>query len=124
MKSRICIYLMGIILMFLSGSCEKVEIPDVPEFDKTVILSFEAYDLDKHNIVSGEPVISSDKGEVVVNIKKDVDLSKVFATCGVSSGATIYPPMGTYQDWSSKTKKFVVTSASGERQQNWVIIFK
>ena len=63
-----------------------------------------------------EPIIAS---EIV---KTGTDLSSIFLTCGLSSGANISPALDGYSDWSSKTKTFTVTSASGTRSQQWTII--
>ena len=51
-------------------------------------------------------------------------MSNVFATCTLSSGATLSPALGGYQDWSGLNKEFTVTSASGKRSKPWTVIFK
>nr|WP_129730792.1 hypothetical protein [Parabacteroides goldsteinii] len=102
-------------------SCEKAEIPDAPNFDKTEILLVNAYDTNKSNISSDNPVIDVEKGIILITVKPGIDLTKIFLTCGLSSGANISPALNGYDDWSSKTKSFTVTSASGTRSQAWTI---
>ena len=78
----ICCFIAGCLFV----SCEQPDIPDVPNYDKTEILTF--------------------------------------ATCTLSSGATLSPALGGYQDWSGLNKEFTVTSASGKRSKPWTVIFK
>lgn len=102
-------------------SCEQPDIPDVPNYDKTEILTFKVYNLDKEEI--GTPVISSEEGSVVITVDANTDLSQVFATCTLSSGATLSPALGGYQDWRELSKAFTVTSASGKRSKQWTVTF-
>ena len=90
--------------------------------DKTEILLVNAYDRNKGNIISENPIIDTEKGTVTISVKTGTDLSSIFLTCGLSSGANISPALDGYSDWSSKTKTFTVTSASGTRSQQWTII--
>ena len=115
-------YIIAIITCFVLSACEKTEIPDAPNFDKTEILLVNAYDRNKGNIISENPIIDTEKGTVTISVKTGTDLSSIFLTCGLSSGANISPALGGYSDWSSKTKTFTVTSASGTRSQQWTII--
>ena len=102
-------------------SCEKVNIPDVPDYDKTEILSLILYDKDKENVIVGDPSIDTELGLISVTIAPGTDLKNIFAVGGLSSGATINPSLGGYQDWSSQSREFVVTSASGTREKKWTI---
>ena len=115
-------YIIAIITCFVLSACEKTEIPDAPNFDKTEILLVNAYDRNKGNIISENPIIDTEKGNVTISVKTGTDLSSIFLTCGLSSGANISPALDGYSDWSSKTKTFTVTSASGTRSQQWTII--
>ena len=115
-------YIIAIITCFVLSACEKTEIPDTPNFDKTEILLVNAYDRNKGNIISENPIIDTEKGTVTISVKTGTDLSSIFLTCGLSSGANISPALDGYSDWSSKTKTFTVTSASGTRSQQWTII--
>ena len=115
-------YIIAIITCFVLSACEKTEIPDAPNFDKTEILLVNAYDRNKGNIISENPIIDTEKGTVTISVKTGTDLSSNFLTCGLSSGANISPALDGYSDWSSKTKTFTVTSASGTRSQQWTII--
>ena len=115
-------YIIAIITCFVLSACEKTEIPDAPNFDKTEILLVNAYDRNKGNIISENPIIDTEKGTVTISVKTGTDLSSIFLTCGLSSGANISPALDGYSDWSSKTKTFTVTSASGTRSQQWTII--
>lgn len=115
-------YIIAIITCFVLSACEKTEIPDAPNFDKTEILLVNAYDRNKGNIISENPIIDTEKGTVTISVKTGTDLSSIFLTCGLSSGANISPALDVYSDWSSKTKTFTVTSASGTRSQQWTII--
>jgi hypothetical protein len=115
-------YIIAIITCFVLSACEKTEIPDAPNFDKTEILLVNAYDRNKGNIISENPIIDTEKGTVTISVKTGTDLSSIFLTCGLSSGANISPTLDGYSDWSSKTKTFTVTSASGTRSQQWTII--
>lgn len=114
-------YLFIILTIAFCFSCEKAEIEDVPEFDNTAIITFKAYNKEKASITVGDPVIDEATGTVKVTIKEGVDLSDIFASCGLSSGANITPSLGKYEDWSTKNKTFTVTSASGKRSQQWTI---
>ena len=115
-------YIIAIITCFVLSACEKTEIPDAPNFDKTEILLVNAYDRNKGNIISENPIIDTEKGTVTISVKTGTDLSSIFLTCGLSSGANISPALDGYSDWSSKTKTFTVTSVSGTRSQQWTII--
>lgn len=115
-------YIIAIITCFVLSACEKTEIPDAPNFDKTEILLVNAYDRNKGNIISENPIIDTEKGTVTISVKTGTDLSSIFLTCGLSSGANISPTLDGYSDWSSKTKTFTVTSACGTRSQQWTII--
>ena len=115
-------YIIAIITCFVLSACEKTEIPDAPNFDKTEIFLVNAYDRNKGNIISENPIIDTEKGTVTISVKTGTDLSSIFLTCGLSSGANISPALDGYSDWSSKTKTFTVTSASGTRSQQWTII--
>ena len=115
-------YIIAIITCFVLSACEKTEIPDAPNFDKTEILLVNSYDRNKGNIISENPIIDTEKGTVTISVKTGTDLSSIFLTCGLSSGANISPALDGYSDWSSKTKTFTVTSASGTRSQQWTII--
>lgn len=115
-------YIIAIITCFVLSACEKTEIPDAPNFDKTEILLVNAYDRNKGNIISENPIIDTEKGTVTISVKTGTYLSSIFLTCGLSSGANISPALDGYSDWSSKTKTFTVTSASGTRSQQWTII--
>lgn len=103
------------------ASCESPEIPDVPEYDKTDILSFSVYDADKANIILGTPVIDTENGTITVTVAEGTDLSYLFAICSLSSGATLHPALGGFQDWSAGSRLFTVTSASGTRSKQWTI---
>lgn len=116
-------YIIATISCFIFFSCEKAEIPDAPDFDKTEILLVNAYDKSKTNVASDNPVIDSEKGTVLIPVENGTNLSDIFLTCGLSSGANISPTLDGYTDWSSKTKSFTVTSASGTRSQQWTITF-
>ena len=115
-------YIIAIITCFVLSACEKTEIPDAPNFDKTEILLVNDYDRNKGNIISENPIIDTEKGTVTISVKTGTDLSSIFLTCGLSSGANISPALDGYSDWSSKTKTITVTSASGTRSQQWTII--
>ena len=117
------IALLYMILVMLAGlaACESPEIPDVPEYDKTEILSFTVYDTDKVNVVQGTPLIDTESGTIHVTVTGETDLSCLFAVCSLSSGATLYPALGGYQDWSAGSRQFTVTSASGTRSKQWTI---
>ena len=104
----ICCFIAGCLFV----SCEQPDIPDVPNYDKTEILTFKVYN------------ILSDEGVVTITVDEGTDLSNVFATCTLSSGATLSPALGGYQDWSGLNKEFTVTSASGKRSKPWTVIFK
>ena len=114
----ICCFIAGCLFV----SCEQPDIPDVPNYDKTEILTFKVYNQDKEEV--GTPVILSDEGVVTNTGDEGTDLSNVFATCTLSSGATLSPALGGYQDWSGLNKEFTVTSASGKRSKPWTVIFK
>ena len=114
----ICCFIAGCLFV----SCEQPDIPDVPNYDKTEILTFKVYNQDKEEV--GTPVILSDEGVVTITVDEGTDLSNVFATCTLSSGATLSPAHGGYQDWSGRNKEFTVTSASGKRSKPWTVIFK
>lgn len=116
-------YIIATITCFILFSCEKTEIPDAPDFDKTEILLVNAYDKSKVNVALDNPVIDSKKGTVLIPVESDTNLSEIFLTCGLSSGADISPALEGYSDWSSKSKSFTVTSASGTRSQQWTITF-
>ena len=107
-----------LVVSLLLFSCEKVQIEDIPTFDKTYILSVNAYN-EKTNIIVGTPLINTETGSISVVVKKDADLSKVFFVCSISIGATITPALTGYSDWTSKGREFTVTSASGTRSQKW-----
>ena len=115
-----------LICCFIAGcffvSCEQPDIPDVPNYDKTEILTFKVYNRDKEEI--GTPVILSEEGTVTITVDASTDLSNVFATCTLSSGATLAPSLGGYQDWSGMSKEFTVISASGKRTKSWTVTFK
>lgn len=115
-----------LIWCFITGciwvSCEQPNISDVPNYDKTEILTFKVYNQDKEEV--GTPVILSEEGTVTITVDANTDLSNVFATCTLSSGATLSPSLGGYQDWSELSKKFNVISASGKRSKLWTISFK
>lgn len=114
----ICCFIAGCLFV----SCEQPDIPDVPNYDKTEILTFKVYNQDKEEV--GTPVILSDEGVVTITVDEGTDLSNVFATCTLSSGATLSPALGGYQDWNGLNKEFTVTSASGKRSKPWTVIFK
>ena len=114
----ICCFVAGCLFV----SCEQPDIPDVPNYDKTEILAFKVYNQDKEEI--GTPVILSDEGIVSITVENGTDLSNVFATCTLSSGATLSPSLGSYQDWSGLSKEFTVISASGKRSKPWTVTFK
>lgn len=115
----------GILLIcLLCFSCAKVEIPDAPDFDLTEIVAFKAYDSDKKDIATDNPVIDAKANTITVSIRQDVNLKSIFSTCGLSSGATISPLMNGYEDWSAGSRTYVVTSASGKRTQQWTITLK
>ena len=114
----ICCFIAGCLFV----SCEQPDIPDVPNYDKTEILTFKVYTQDKEEV--GTPVILSDEGVVTITVDEGTDLSNVFAPCTLSSGATISPALGGYQDWGGLNKEFTVTSASGKRSKPWTVIFK
>lgn len=114
----ICCFIAGCLFV----SCEQPDIPDVPNYDKTEILTFKVYNQDKEEV--GTPVILSDEGVVTITVDEGTDLSNVFATCTLSSGATLSPALGGYQDRSGLNKEFTVTSASGKRSKPWTVIFK
>lgn len=103
---------------FLLFSCEKVEIEDIPNFDKTYMLSVSAYN-EKTDMIVGTPSINTETGAVSVVVKKDADLSKLFFLCTLSTGATLTPALTGISDWSSKSREFTITSASGTRTQKW-----
>ena len=52
----ICCFIAGCLFV----SCEQPDIPDVPNYDKTEILTFKVYNQDKEEV--GTPVILSDEG--------------------------------------------------------------
>ena len=105
----ICCFVAGCLFV----SCEQPDIPDVPNYDKTEILTFKVYNQDKEEI--GTPVILSDEGIVSITVENGTDLS---------SGATLSPSLGGYQDWSGLSKEFTVISASGKRSKPWTVTFK
>lgn len=113
----ILITLFSIVLM----GCEKVEIEDVPTFDRTEILSFKAYAKDKTSIIMGNPVIDTETSTITVQIQPEANLSEIFATCTLTSGSTISPIMDGYQDWSAGSRTFTVISGSGKRTESWEI---
>lgn len=117
-------YISILLFSILCLSCAKVEILDAPEFDLTEIVSFKAYDSNKNDIASDNPVIDTNSYTVTVTLKENIDLKSIFATCGLSSGATISPVMNGYEDWSSMKKVFTVTSASGKHSHQWTIILQ
>lgn len=121
MKNTFYSYIILFCFSILFFACEKVEIPDVPEFDKTEILSFNAYDINKSDIIEGVPVIDTDNGNVTVQIKKGADLKQIFVILSISSGATVSPAMNGYEDWSAGSKIYTVTSPSGKHSQKWTI---
>lgn len=110
-------FILLIVSLFLF-SCEKVVIEDIPEFDKTLILSVSAYN-EKTGIIVGDPSINAETGTINVVVENDADLSKLFFVCTLSTGSTITPALTGYTDWSSKSREFTVTSASGSRAQKW-----
>ena len=114
----ICCFIAGCLFV----SCEQPDIPDVPNYDKTEILTFKVYNQDKEEV--GTPVILSDEGVVTITVDEGTDLSNVFATCTLSSGATLSPALGGYRDWIGLNKEFTFTSASGKRSKPWTVIFK
>lgn len=118
---KIALLCMTLVLLAGLAACESPEIPDVPEYDKTEILSFTAYDAGKANVVQGTPLIDTESGTVHVTVAGETDLSCLFAICSLSSGATLYPALGGYQDWSAGSRQFTVTSASGKRSKQWTI---
>ena len=69
----ICCFIAGCLFV----SCEQPDIPDVPNYDKTEILTFKVYNQDKEEV--GTPVILSDEGVVTITVDKGTDLSNVFA---------------------------------------------
>ena len=71
----ICCFIAGCLFV----SCEQPDIPDVPNYDKTEILTFKVYNQDKEEV--GTPVILSDEGVVTITVDEGTDLSNVFATC-------------------------------------------
>lgn len=103
------------------SACEEANIPDAPEYDKTEILSFKIYNTDKKDVIVGNPVINEEASTVVATVEHATDLSALFAVCGLSSGANIYPALGGYQDWSSASRQFMVVSASGSRSKQWTV---
>ena len=68
----ICCFVAGCLFV----SCEQPDIPDVPNYDKTEILTFKVYNQDKEEI--GTPVILSDEGIVSITVENGTDLSNVF----------------------------------------------
>ena len=70
----ICCFVAGCLFV----SCKQPDIPDVPNYDKTEILTFKVYNQDKEEI--GTPVILSDEGIVSITVENGTDLSNVFAT--------------------------------------------
>lgn len=117
-------YLSILLFCLVCNACEKVQIPDAPSFDLTEIVAFKAYDVNKADIATDNPLIDIKTGTILVPIREGVDLKSIFATCGLSSGATISPAMEKYEDWSTSSKSFTVTSASGKRSQQWTITLK
>lgn len=117
-------YVSILLFCIVCNSCEKVQIPDAPSFDLTEIVAFKAYDVNKADIATDNPLIDIEGGMIIVSVKDEVDLKSIFATCGLSSGATISPAMDKYDDWSTQSKSFIVTSASGKRSQQWTITLK
>lgn len=59
----ICCFVAGCLFV----SCEQPDIPDVPNYDKTEILTFKVYNQDKEEI--GTPVILSDEGIVSITVE-------------------------------------------------------
>lgn len=116
----ICVVLVSLILT----SCEEANIPDAPNYDKTEILSFKIYNVNKESVVVGNPVIDLKTGAISVTVKKNTDLSNLFAICALSSGANLNPSLGGYQDWNTSSRQFTVTSASGNRTKQWTITLK
>jgi len=107
-----CIGLMG---------CEKVVFEDVPEFDKTEILSLKAYAKDKSSILVGNPEINTETSTIIAKVKAGANLSDLFVTCTITSGSTLSPALDGYQDWSVGHRTFTVVSASGKRTATWEI---
>ena len=68
-------YIIAIITCFVLSACEKTEIPDAPNFDKTEILLVNAYDRNKGNIISENPIIDTEKGTVTISVKTGTDLN-------------------------------------------------
>ena len=58
----ICCFIAGCLFV----SCEQPDIPDVPNYDKTEILTFKVYNQDKEEV--GTPVILSDEGVVTITV--------------------------------------------------------
>ena len=94
----ICCFIAGCLFV----SCEQPDIPDVPNYDKTEILTFKVYNQDKEEV--GTPVILSDEGVVTITVDEGTNLSNVFASCPPSSGATLSPALGGYHDLSVLNK--------------------
>ena len=65
----ICCFIAGCLFV----SCEQPDIPDVPNYDKTEILTFKVYNQDKEEV--GTPVILSDEGVVTITVDEGTDLS-------------------------------------------------
>lgn len=111
--------LMGLMALV---SCEQPYIEDVPEYDKTEILSFRVYDVNKKDVLVGSVSIDAEAGVVSATIAEGTDLSQLFAICSLSSGATLSPALGGYQDWGDGVRHFTVTSASGTRVKQWTVM--
>ncbi|NKI25266.1 hypothetical protein HCG49_01660 [Arenibacter sp. 6A1] len=110
-----------VLLVLVMVGCENIEIEDVSTFDRTEILSFKAYGKDKGSILIGKPIINPESGTIVASVKKESDLSEIFATCTLTSGSTISPALDGYRNWSTGSHTFTVTSASGKRTKTWTI---
>ena len=67
----ICCFIAGCLFV----SCEQPDIPDVPNYDKTEILTFKVYNQDKEEV--GTPVILSDEGVVTITVDEGTNLSNV-----------------------------------------------
>lgn len=65
----ICCFIAGCLFV----SCEQPDIPDVPNYDKTEILTFKVYNQDKEEV--GTPVILSDEGVVTITVDEGTNLS-------------------------------------------------
>lgn len=115
------LYFIMLCISSILWSCEKADIEDSPNYDKTEILNFNIYDTNKKSILVRDAIIDSETGTIQATVSGNSDFSKLFATCTLSPGSTIYPSIAGYQDWSSKSKEFKVVSASGSRDKQWTI---